>query len=74
MERDKSGSYTQGICDCYAMAIIFNRLLTKTELKEFVSSMDSALKKLNRQLVTVSIDDILKIMGYPTNWKDILKL
>ncbi len=74
LPRDKSGSYTQGICDCYAMAIIFNRLLTKTELKEFVSSMDSAFTKLNRQLVTVSIDDILKIMGYPTNWKDILKL
>lgn len=74
LPRDKSGSYTQGICDIYAMAIIFNRLLTHTELKEFVSSMDSCIKKLNRQLITISINDILKVMGYPPNWKDILKL
>ncbi len=74
LPRDKSGSYTKGICDTYALAIIFNRLLTKSELKEFISSMDSSFKKLKKQLSTISLSDVQNAMGYPANWKDVYKL
>lgn len=74
LPRDKSGSFTKGICDTYAIAIIFSQLLSKSDLKEFISSMDSAIKKLSRQLNVISVQDVLDVMGYTVDWKNVLKL
>lgn len=71
LKRDASGSYSSGTNDAYAIAIIFAMLLSKTDTKEFVSSMKSAFNKLSKQLHTISLDDVMKIMGYHTTWDNL---
>jgi len=34
--------------------------------------MDAEIKKLSKNLHTISIDDMLDVMGFPTGWKNIL--
>lgn len=72
LPRDLSGSYTKGLCDVYSLVIIFRQLLPKSDLKEFVATMDAEIKKLSKNLHTISIDDVLDVMGFPTGWKNIL--
>lgn len=74
LTRDKSGSYTMGLSDAFSVVIIFKQMLTKSDFKEFISAIDSAFKKLSRQLITISINDVLSKMGYPANWKNIIKI
>ena len=72
--RANDGSYTYGTNDIYAIAIMFSLLLNKADLKEFVSAMKSAFKKLQRQVKTVPAADIMLIMGYGTSWDNLLCL
>lgn len=72
--RAADGSYTYGINDAYAIAIMFALLLSKTDLKEFISSMNSAFNRLQKQLTTISATDIMSIMGYNSSWKNLSKL
>jgi len=36
--------------------------------------MDVAFKKLDKQLHTITIDDVKGKMGYPKSWKNIVSL
>lgn len=72
--RTDDGSYTYGTNDAYALAIMFALLLSKTDLKEFVSSMRSAFNKLQKQLHTIPASDIMSIMGFDANWMNITQL
>ena len=74
LARDSSGSYPSGTNDAYAIAIMFAMLLSKSDIKEFVSSMKSSFNKLSKQLRTITLKDVLKIMGYPISWDNIIKL
>ena len=74
LPKDTSGSYPSGINDAYAVAIIFAMLLNKADIKEFVSSMNTALQKLSKQLSTISVNDVMQIMGYPSTWENLTKL
>lgn len=69
--RAQDGSYTYGTNDVYALSIMFALLLSKSDLNDFVSSMKNALNKLQRQLNTISIIDVMSVMGYGTNWMKI---
>jgi hypothetical protein len=53
---------------------MFALLLSKTDLKEFISSMKTAFNKLQKQLHTIPATDIMSIMGYDSNWTNLLKL
>jgi hypothetical protein len=53
---------------------MFALLLSKTDLKEFISSMKTAFNKLQKQLHTISATDIMSMMGYDSNWTNLLKL
>lgn len=74
LPRDKSGSYPSGTSDVYAIAIIFALLLKKTEVKEFVTSMKIAFSKLEKQLHTICINDVMQRMGYYQNWASLTNL
>ncbi len=71
LPRDASGSYLSGTDDAYAIAIIFAMLLNKSDAKEFVSAMNSAFKKLAKGLHTISVDDVMHIMGYGNSWMNL---
>lgn len=74
LTRDTSGSYSSGTNDAYAIAIIFAMILSKTDTKDFVYSMKTSFNKLAKQIKTINIDDVMKIMGYPKNWDNIIQL
>lgn len=74
IKRADDGSYTYGTNDAYAIAIMFALLLTRSDLKEFVSAMKSAFQKLQKQVHTVPPAEILLLMGYGTNWDNLLNL
>lgn len=74
LPRDASGSYLSGTNDAYAIAIIFAMLLSKTDTKEFVSTMNSSFRKLAKELHTISISDVMKIMGYSSSWTNLPNL
>ena len=74
LPRDASGSYLSGTNDAYAIAIIFAMLLSKTDTKEFVSAMKSAFGKLAKALHTISVNDVMNIMGYSCSWTNLPKL
>ena len=71
LPRDAAGSYLSGTNDAYAIAIIFARLLSKADTKEFVFSMKSAFGKLTRALHTISVTDVMNIMGYSGSWMNL---
>lgn len=74
LNRDASGSYISGTNDAFDIAIIFSQMLKRSELIEFKNSMNKVISNLAKQLKTINIDDVLDVMGYPNNWKDIIKI
>lgn len=74
LPRDAKGSYLSGTNDAYAIAIIFAMLLSKKDTKEFVSAMKSAFAKLARELHTISVTDVMNIMGYSSSWENLSHL
>lgn len=71
---NQSGSYTKGTADAYAMAIVFKRLLGRQDFNEFKSYMERIIKKLTKQLNSISAEDVLEVMGYTKTWRNIIKL
>lgn len=63
-----------GTNDTYAIAIIFAVLLSKTDLKEFISLMKKAFAKLDKQLITITVEDVMKEMGYHKDWQNLIQL
>jgi len=74
IKRQSDGSYTSGTNDAYAIAIIFAIMLSKTDLREFISAMKNAFAKLDKQLHTISVDDVMEIMGYHKDWQNLILL
>lgn len=72
--RGADGSYTHGTNDAYALAIMFALLLNRSDLHWFVSAMKSAFKKLDKQLHTISLTDIMSEMGYDPTWTNLTLL
>lgn len=74
VKAQSDGSYISGTNDAYAIAIIFAILLSKNDLKEFVSAMKAAFIKLEKQLHTISVEEVMSTMGYHKEWQNLLLL
>ena len=74
LPRDAKGSYLSETKDAYAIAIIFAMLLSKTDTREFVSAMKSTFTKLAKELHTISVTDVMNIMGYSSSWTNLPNL
>lgn len=71
LPKNSGGSYTMGTNDAFAIAVIFKQMLSKSDFRAFESDMNSLFKKLDKQLVTISVLDIQKKMGYPVSWNNL---
>ncbi len=74
IKRAADGSYKYGTNDAYAIAIMFALLLSKSEIKEFVSSIKASIKRLEKKLHTIPASDIMTKMGFDSNWENLIKL
>lgn len=71
--KNASGNFTQGNNDLFSIVIIFKKLLSKEEFeiffKEITIETDIIISKIDK----IDSNKILKVMGFPKKYKDILK-
>lgn len=66
-----NGHYANGRNDLFGAVIILRYLLSSREYRRFISELNGAINKLSSKLSTISVDEILTIMGFPQDWKRI---
>lgn len=69
-----SGKYIHGTNDVFALLITIKEFLPKTSRGEFaklIKQINEEINKLQTKLITISINDVLDEMGFPSNWKTI---
>lgn len=69
-----NGTYSYGVNDAYAIAIMLTIILKKSDVNEFISAMKSEFSKLSKQLHTISSTKIMDHMGFGSTWTDLIKL
>jgi len=65
--------YIYGKNDLFALIIILKQLLDKASFNLLINEISYELDRLSGILKTIKIDKVLHIMGFPSNYKDILK-
>ena len=74
IEKDEEGDYVCGQNDLFALIIILKHLLDKGNFNLFMREIDYELDYLAGRLHVIDIDKVLKEMGFPSNYKDIVRL
>ena len=73
IEKDFDG-YKYGKNDLFALVIMMKTLLTPNEFRSMIYEINYEIEILDSKITTVPLDDILHKIGFPSNWKDIIKL
>lgn len=58
----------------FAVTIAFKMLLSKNRYNEYIERIEDLFDELSKDLSTIPIKKIKKIMGIPTNWRSLKKL
>jgi len=69
-----NGEYIYGINDLFALIIILKRLLREDDFHVMLNEIFYELDYLSGRLHTINIDKILDKMGFPQNYKDIVRM
>lgn len=69
--KDKSNNPIYGKNDLFAIVIICKLILNKNSFGKFADLVKSQIDKLSGSLKTIGINDVLKEMGFPSDWYDI---
>ena len=70
----ENDEYIYGKNDLFALLIIMKQLLQEEDFKNMVIELDNIIQTLNYNLTTIKIEEVLKRMGVPVNWKDLAKI
>lgn len=73
IEMNEDG-YIFGKNDLYALILIMKFMLSDGEFRDLIHEISYELDILNGKVNSVSIVEILKMIGFPINWTDILDL
>lgn len=68
---NNNGNYLIGKNDVFALLIVLKLFLEKSDFDVLFTSLKSEIYKLSKKLRTITIDDVMKKMGFPSNWEDI---
>ena len=71
--KKKNGQYQKGKNDLFAVVIIFKYLLGEKEFVRFIGELDSEIEKLLGKTRCIQENQLLKRMGFPAEWKDIME-
>lgn len=69
-----NGEYIYGINDLFALIIILKRLLRKEDFYMMLQEITYEINYLSGRIHTIKIDKILDRMGFPKNYKDIVRM
>lgn len=64
----KSGNFLCGQNDLFALTIIFKVMLPTEDFSFFFLGLNDSIAQLSNKIHTISIDDVLQSMGFPSNW------
>ena len=63
--------YKYGKNDTFSLIIIMKQLLDSDKFKGMIIEIDNAIRTLDYNLKTISINNVLDRMGFPHNWKEL---
>lgn len=71
---NKNGNYQYATRDLFSIIIALKLLLEKEQFDKFFTEIIKSIEKLKKELSTISIDNVMYKMGFPKNYKKLLKL
>jgi len=66
--------FIYGKNDLYAVVIILKQMLSDEEFRDFVNELSYEIDILAGKVSTVSVEDLLNKIGFPSNWRDIVDM
>lgn len=69
-----NGEYIYGKNDLFALVIILKQLLDEESFNLFISEISYEIDKLSGKLKVIKIEKVLHEMGFPNNYKEIVRL
>lgn len=69
-----NGEYIYGINDLFSLIIILKRLLRKDDFHMMLNEITYEIEYLSGRLRTIKIAKVLDRMGFPVNYKDIVRM
>lgn len=66
-----SGNLRYGQQDLFAVSIVFKLMLKQKSFLAFFDALSKLIDELAAELHTIPVDDVLRAMGFPSNWADI---
>lgn len=74
ISKNTSNNFVCGKNDLFAIVIILKLMLPKSSFNKFISSIKVLFEKLDKELNTITLDDVKTQMGFPSTWQNITKL
>lgn len=71
---NKNGNYQYATRDLFSIIIALKLLLEKEQFNTFYAEIVKSIEKLKKELSTIQIDKVMYKMGFPKNYKKLLKL
>jgi len=72
--RDEENEYVYGTNDLFAIIIIMKQILKDEDFVLMMNEISYELDVLDGKLESIEITDVLEIMGFPINYKEIVRL
>lgn len=70
----EEGIYNKGKNDLFALIIILRQILRNDDVKNLIMEIKREVVNLSFNLHTISVDNVLDRMGFPTNWETIANI
>ena len=70
---DEEGEYIYGVSDLFAIVIILKQILKEEDFIMMMNEISYELDVLDGKLVAIEIKDVLNEMGFPLNYKEIVR-
>ena len=70
----KNGNYQYATRDLFSIVIALKLLLEKEQFYKFYTEIMKSIEILKKQLITITLDKVMYRMGFPKNYKRLLKV
>lgn len=74
ISRDDENEYIYGVNDLFAIIIILKQILKDEDFVLMMNEISYELDILDGKLETIEITDVLEVMGFPINYKEIVRM
>lgn len=71
---EKNGEYIYGKNDIFALIIILKQMLKEDKFEEMLQEIEKEFNKFDNKVNSIPIEKLYNLMGFPKNYKDILKI